>query len=111
MLRCCAESITGRDPIQAPISLPGVFQEPGRNGRLPSHDSLSHLLRSCWSQPTAADRKYRPARRLPLGSVRRQRYGHRMLPDFDLIDQAEKPWRLSEHLDSGAMLVFLRGDW
>ena len=44
-------------------------------------------------------------------AARRQRYGHRMLPDFDLIDQAEKPWRLSEHLDAGAMLVFLRGDW
>jgi hypothetical protein len=34
-----------------------------------------------------------------------------MPTDFTLIDQARKPWRLSENLDAGAMLVFLRGDW
>jgi hypothetical protein len=34
-----------------------------------------------------------------------------MIADFDLVDQAGRPWRLSEHLDAGAMLVFLRGDW
>jgi hypothetical protein len=38
-------------------------------------------------------------------------YGRRMLADFTLIDQEGKPWRLSDHLDAAAMLVFLRGDW
>jgi hypothetical protein len=28
-----------------------------------------------------------------------------------LIDQAGRPWKLSEQLDSAALLVFLRGDW
>lgn len=31
--------------------------------------------------------------------------------DFALLDQAGKHWRLSEHLDAAALLVFLRGDW
>jgi len=34
-----------------------------------------------------------------------------MPADFTLIDQSEKPWALSDHLDAAAMLVFLRGDW
>lgn len=34
------------------------------------------------------------------------------MPDeATLIDQAGRPWRLSEQLDSAALLVFLRGDW
>ena len=32
-------------------------------------------------------------------------------PDFTLLDQAERPWTLSEHLDAAALLVFYRGDW
>lgn len=39
------------------------------------------------------------------------RYGQRMLADFTLTDQEARPWRLSDHLDAAAMLVFLRGDW
>jgi hypothetical protein len=31
--------------------------------------------------------------------------------DFTVIDQAGRPWTLSEHLDVPAALVFLRGDW
>ena len=31
--------------------------------------------------------------------------------DFTLMDQAGKPWHLSEHLDAAVVLVFLRGDW
>jgi peroxiredoxin len=34
-----------------------------------------------------------------------------MGPDFTVIDQAGEPWALSDHLDSAALLVFLRGDW
>ena len=34
-----------------------------------------------------------------------------MFEDATLIDQAGEPWRLSEQLDSAALLVFLRGDW
>lgn len=26
-------------------------------------------------------------------------------------DPAGRPWRLSDHLDAGVLLVFLRGDW
>lgn len=33
------------------------------------------------------------------------------VPDPALIDQAGGPWVLSDHLDAGALLVFLRGDW
>ncbi len=33
------------------------------------------------------------------------------VPDFELKDQADAPWRLSEHLDAAVVLVFLRGDW
>jgi len=33
------------------------------------------------------------------------------VPDFELLDQAETPWRLSEHLEAAVVLVFLRGDW
>jgi iron complex transport system ATP-binding protein len=44
------------------------------------------------------------ARRLELGSAP-------MLADVTLNDQEGKPWRLSDHLDTAAMLVFLRGDW
>lgn len=33
------------------------------------------------------------------------------LPDPTLLDQAGRPWTLSEHLDARALLVFLRGDW
>jgi peroxiredoxin len=32
-------------------------------------------------------------------------------PLFTLIDQAGKPWRLTDHLDAAAVLLFLRGDW
>lgn len=32
-------------------------------------------------------------------------------PDFTLLDQAERPWTLSEHLDAAAVVVFYRGDW
>lgn len=31
--------------------------------------------------------------------------------DFELIDQAGRPWSLSSHLDAAMVLVFLRGDW
>jgi hypothetical protein len=31
--------------------------------------------------------------------------------DITLIDQAGNPWTLSDHLDAGAVLIFLRGDW
>jgi len=34
-----------------------------------------------------------------------------MPQDLVLIDQAGQRWKLSDHLDAGAMLVFLRGDW
>jgi peroxiredoxin len=34
-----------------------------------------------------------------------------MFVDFSLTDQAGKSWRLSDHLDAAAALVFLRGDW
>ncbi len=34
-----------------------------------------------------------------------------MAADFTLFDQAERPWTLSDHLDAGVVLVFLRGDW
>ncbi len=33
------------------------------------------------------------------------------VPDFELLDQAETPRRLSEHLEAAVVLVFLRGDW
>jgi peroxiredoxin len=34
------------------------------------------------------------------------------VPDFELPDQTGRPWRLSEHLKSGPLLViFYRGDW
>jgi hypothetical protein len=33
------------------------------------------------------------------------------LPDPVLRDQAGSDWVLSDHLDAGALLVFLRGDW
>ena len=32
-------------------------------------------------------------------------------PDFTLADQAGEQWRLSDHGDAAALLVFLRGDW
>lgn len=32
-------------------------------------------------------------------------------PDFTLIDQANAPWTLSDHLDAAAVLLFMRGDW
>jgi hypothetical protein len=32
-------------------------------------------------------------------------------PDFTLTDQAGHDVTLSEHLDAGVLLVFLRGDW
>jgi hypothetical protein len=34
-----------------------------------------------------------------------------MVNDALLIDQAGRPWKLSDQLDSAALLVFLRGDW
>ncbi|CAN5203538.1 hypothetical protein BH18ACT5_BH18ACT5_19630 [soil metagenome] len=34
-----------------------------------------------------------------------------MVVDFTLTDQEGKPWRLYDHLDAAAMLIFLRGDW
>jgi hypothetical protein len=34
-----------------------------------------------------------------------------MASDATLIDQAGRTWRLSDQLDSAALLVFLRGDW
>jgi peroxiredoxin len=33
------------------------------------------------------------------------------LPDFTVLDQAGRPWTLSDHLDALALVVFLRGDW
>ncbi len=33
------------------------------------------------------------------------------LPDFALLDQAGRPWTLSDHLDAAVLAVFLRGDW
>lgn len=34
------------------------------------------------------------------------------LPGFELPDETEKSWDLSEHLGNGpVMLVFYRGDW
>jgi peroxiredoxin len=33
------------------------------------------------------------------------------VPDVVLSDQAGRTWRLSDHLDAAALLVFLRGDW
>jgi hypothetical protein len=38
-------------------------------------------------------------------------YRRHVTADFTVIDQAGEPWALSEHLDSAALLVFLRGDW
>jgi peroxiredoxin len=32
-------------------------------------------------------------------------------PDLTLTDQAGETWRLVDHRDAGALLVFLRGDW
>jgi hypothetical protein len=34
-----------------------------------------------------------------------------MFVDSSLTDQAGKPWLLSNHLDGGVVLAFLRGDW
>jgi hypothetical protein len=34
-----------------------------------------------------------------------------MVNDATLIDQAGRPWTLSDQLDGAALLVFLRGDW
>lgn len=34
-----------------------------------------------------------------------------MANDPTLIDQAGRPWELTDQLDSAALLVFLRGDW
>ncbi len=34
-----------------------------------------------------------------------------VIPDFTLEDQARLPWRLADQLDTGVLLVFLRGDW
>ena len=34
-----------------------------------------------------------------------------MANDVTLIDQAGRPWKLSDQLDAAALLVFLRGDW
>lgn len=33
------------------------------------------------------------------------------IPDFEVVDQAGQPWRLGDHLDAAAALIFLRGDW
>lgn len=38
-------------------------------------------------------------------------YGQGMTPNPTLRDQAERAWQLSDHLDAGVLLVFLRGDW
>lgn len=33
-------------------------------------------------------------------------------PDFTMVDQAGRPWTLSDHIGTAAaVLVFLRGDW
>jgi hypothetical protein len=32
-------------------------------------------------------------------------------PEFTLLDPAGRPWRLTDHLDAAAVLLFLRGDW
>jgi peroxiredoxin len=32
-------------------------------------------------------------------------------PDFTLRDQADQDWRLADHRDAAALLVFYRGDW
>ena len=50
----------------------------------------SNLIRPQFDRPKVADSK---------------------VADFTVLDQAGKPWRLSEHLDAAAVLVFLRGDW
>jgi len=34
-----------------------------------------------------------------------------MVSNFTVTDQGGQPWTLSDHLDAGALLVFLRGDW
>lgn len=34
-----------------------------------------------------------------------------LAPSFTLVDQAERPWSLSEHLDAAVVLVLYRGDW
>jgi hypothetical protein len=34
-----------------------------------------------------------------------------MTIDFTVTDAAGRPWTLSDHLDSAAVLVFLRGDF
>jgi hypothetical protein len=31
--------------------------------------------------------------------------------DFELLDHSGRPYRLSEHLDETAVIVFNRGDW
>jgi peroxiredoxin len=31
--------------------------------------------------------------------------------DFTLVDQAGRPWTLSEHRGAAVVLIFLRGDW
>ena len=33
------------------------------------------------------------------------------VPELTATDQAGVPWRLSEHLDTAALIVTLRGDW
>ena len=36
----------------------------------------------------------------------------RKATEFELPDQEGRPWRLTEHLDIGpVLLVFYRGDW
>ena len=32
-------------------------------------------------------------------------------PDFTLLDQSGTEWTLTDHLDAGVILFFLRGDW
>jgi len=32
-------------------------------------------------------------------------------PDFTLKDQNGDDWTLSDHLDAGIVIYFLRGDW
>ncbi len=31
--------------------------------------------------------------------------------DFTLTDQQGDTWTMSEHLDAGVIILFLRGDW
>lgn len=52
-----------------------------------------------------------PARKPDTNEVFATATVPRVAPDFTLVDQSGAPFTLSEHLDAGALLIFLRGDW